>query len=400
MPAPAVIDRTYQIPEYALPGLQDKVTKLNQKVLKLGLEPLRLDVLGSKDEEDAQGFIHKTYEVKFVGKPPKLQGWEFVATLTHAPEGNIVRKIPGKTIPNHYLTAKPCCDHCKKDWIARRDTYIVKNDKGIYQQVGSSCLADFLHYADPYSYAAVADEMAYLPDQLGNIEAKGHMGEGGQGPGFYRVNTEKFLATTAAVVDKFGWLSRGDAYNKGGVSTADRVIDEMTGRSRDVQVTQAHKDEAKKALAMVQAVQPQNDYQHNLTTIAKASAFTLKEGAGFAASMLPYYRREIERQVARQHQAVIGKGSNFVGEIGERLYDIPVTVLSIKESEGSFGPSDIVRFLDEKGNVYVWFAVSGKTSQQFEVGKPFVISGTVKNHKEWQGNKETILSRVVIEEIR
>ncbi len=41
------------------------------------------------------------------------------------------------------------CDYCKKDWIVRRDTYIVKNDKGEIRQIGSNCLSDFLGHPNP-----------------------------------------------------------------------------------------------------------------------------------------------------------------------------------------------------------------------------------------------------------
>ena len=60
--------------------------------------------------------------------------------------------------------------------------------------------------------------------------------------------------------------------------------------------------------------------------------------------------------------------------------------------------------LDAKGNVYVWFAsgssaalinITGTGAQA--IGKTVVISGTVKDHKDYKGTKETILTRVKLE---
>ncbi len=391
----------YKIPESNIPKLQAKLAKLNQAALRIGMKPVTINTLGIQEIKDDKGFVHRIYEVHIDGEAPKLAGWTFVATLTHAPEGNIIRTTPNETVPKQYYTAPPCCDYCKKDWIQRRDTYIVKNEKGEYRQVGSNCLADFLGHPDPNSYAAVAEMMAYLDKDAEELEKED---TGPNSPAFDRADTEEYLTYVAATIDQEGWISGKQAYeNPGTISTAERALIQMEQRhtlrpNERVTITQKHKDEAKATLDHIRKTltSPTNEYQHNLKTFASSNAFTVREGKGFVASMIPFYRRDMEKAIAQQKQAVLTKDSLFVGNIGERLYDIHITVLGIHETEGAYGTTYIIRMLDEQGNVYTWFGV-GAAASMFERGKTYTISGTVKNHNEYKGRKETVLSRVKIE---
>lgn len=120
---------TYEIPEENLGRLEEKIAKLNKSAEKLGCKPIKLDVFNKVVHKNAEtGEVTVNYQVYVEGEAPKLKGWTFLGALTHAPEGNIVRLVPGKSVPESYRTSKPVCDYCKKDWIVRRDTYIVHCD--------------------------------------------------------------------------------------------------------------------------------------------------------------------------------------------------------------------------------------------------------------------------------
>ena len=58
---------------------------------------------------------------------------------------------------------------------------------------------------------------------------------------------------------------------------------------------------------------------------------------------------------------------------------------------GQWGPTTLVKFIDNDGNLLTWFA-SG--DRDYNVGEAGFITGTVKQHKEYQGIKETSVSRV------
>lgn len=82
--------------------------------------------------------------------------------------------------------------------------------------------------------------------------------------------------------------------------------------------------------------------------------------------------------------------SEWVGEIGKRLRDIPVTLLSMHGFEGRFGYSNVLKFVDENQNVYTWFTGA---EIGIEVGESCFLSGSVKDHSEYKGEKTTILTR-------
>lgn len=93
--------------------------------------------------------------------------------------------------------------------------------------------------------------------------------------------------------------------------------------------------------------------------------------------------------------------SEYLGEIGKRL-EIEVTLVDVVSWEvPSYTPwggeitKVLYKFEDASGNILVWFTTGfGLDAQQYQIGSIFKIKGTVKEHKEYQGNKQTVLQRV------
>lgn len=85
--------------------------------------------------------------------------------------------------------------------------------------------------------------------------------------------------------------------------------------------------------------------------------------------------------------------SDWVGEVGKRLHDIPVTLVSIYAFEGRYGLSQVVKFVDENQNILTWFT---SVEIKLEVGDSCFLSGTVKEHSEYKGERNTVLTRCKI----
>lgn len=83
--------------------------------------------------------------------------------------------------------------------------------------------------------------------------------------------------------------------------------------------------------------------------------------------------------------------SRWQGEIGDRLEKV-LTVTKVIPIEGYYGNSTMHIFSDSEENVYVW-TTAAKT---LEVGKTYVIRGTVKEHKSFKNIPQTILTRCAI----
>lgn len=384
--------KVFRIPEENLDYLYDKIAKLNGHAEKAGCVPVKLDIISIDQKTDADsGAVKFWYNVYVEGEAPKIKGWTFLGALTHAPEGNIIRLVPGKTVPQSYWTSPPKCDYCHKDWIVRRDTYILQNDKGEYKQVGGNCLADFLGHPDPFKYANYAEAYAGLDQEVTALEK-----ESSNVPTFTREDLKTFLAEVAAVIDQEGWVSRGAVYQgKGGLATADLALDHLHRKTaKRIYPSQKNLDEADKVISYMRVdLKPENDYQQNLKTLTSKDVFTVKEGSGIVASAVPYYRREMEKQIKQAQQAKVSAASTYIGTEGERLYDVHVTVIGQQLMDGGMYQSMLIRMIDDKGNILTWFGV-GQASSQMETGKDYTISATVKKHQEYKGTKQTLVTRV------
>ena len=94
--------------------------------------------------------------------------------------------------------------------------------------------------------------------------------------------------------------------------------------------------------------------------------------------------------------------SEYVGEVGQKItVDVTIDKISSFDTHYSYygGVSYIYRFKDEEGNIYIWKTSnsidkeSGDSLVPMGEGDKLTITGTVKEHKEYKGEKETILTR-------
>jgi RNA 3'-terminal phosphate cyclase len=82
--------------------------------------------------------------------------------------------------------------------------------------------------------------------------------------------------------------------------------------------------------------------------------------------------------------------SQFQGTIGEKI-TVTVTMKNFINIETRFGSKTIVIMEDEAKNVFKWFTSSSTFEAQ--IGDTVAIIGTVKEHEEYNGRKETVLIR-------
>ena len=83
--------------------------------------------------------------------------------------------------------------------------------------------------------------------------------------------------------------------------------------------------------------------------------------------------------------------STYQGKIGDRI-EKTLNVIKVIPIEGYYGNSTMHIFSDPEENIYVW-TTAAKT---LEVGKTYVIRGTVKEHNSFKNVPQTILTRCTI----
>jgi hypothetical protein len=90
--------------------------------------------------------------------------------------------------------------------------------------------------------------------------------------------------------------------------------------------------------------------------------------------------------------------SHYVGEVGKRLTDLRVKLVSIFGFNGAYGFSQVVKFVDAEGNIFKWFTAS---NIKFELNSTLLLAGTVKEQKldKYEDDAEvTILTRCKLKE--
>lgn len=109
-------------------------------------------------------------------------------------------------------------------------------------------------------------------------------------------------------------------------------------------------------------------------------------------------------EAAEKELAKNDSTSEWFGEVGKR-YDLELTYTGSHCWEASFGYHDSIQYLhkfrDEAGNEYAWKTGSSlgyysDTYRPVKEGEKVILKATVKEHGEYKGTKQTVLTRCKI----
>ena len=458
----AIESRIYTIPEENWQQLQDKIDKLRRRGEKLGKDkpdiivwaeinkPLILYKNGygevdysAKPQQIEPELINEKdhlvtgyrryYRIELVGTAPVVDGWKLVGVVEHTGDseiGNIIRDVPGESMPLEYRNATAYCEHCN---INRRrlETFVLRKtfetteetatdlvsigDKWI--KVGRNCLADFIR--DPNAADQICKWMEYLNDLASfcsDCEEDGFSG----GCAIVRLSPMTALEFTARLIRLDGWMSRTKAkelMEKGEqpksataniVQSAFFNAAQFWKKSERDPKHNAWLDKLKEtdpkdgelaaaALSWIKEKLPQKDelqdYMYNLLVVSSGDTIQEKH-LGIFCSLISTYRREmglLEQQKIRATQ------SNHVGIVDKR--DVFVcTLVSSQPFDSDYGTKYLCRF-DCDGNSLIWWS-STDAITDFNIGDKLEVKGTVKKHGEYKGWKQTELSRCKIRKIQ
>ena len=394
----------FSIYEGYIEALNKKVTRIRNKCAKYGCD-FHYEEVGEEFRTvknlNGEDVVARFVIVEAEGTAI-VNGWEMVASVEHTENGNIFSKaLTDVEIPEKYRTTQPICEHCNVN-RHRKHLFIVRNtETGEFRQVGKSCLMD-------YTNGMSAEFAAFMASCREVFErAVVYVPEGGSYEEYY--DTESVLRYGAEVVRHFGYVSSSEIY---ATSTKERtmlyyLVD--TGRiTHPVLVSEARKDMrsvgfdsdseqsvklAKDALEWIKTQEASSDYMHNLKVVTSLP-YTNSKRAGILVSLLPVYKKELARQAAikrKEEQLKRERKSEWVGEVGKRI-DIDVeSVISICSWSNSFDGYNVnttflYKIIDVNGNVFIW-----KTQKVLD--NVNAIKGTVKEHSDYKGIKQTVLTR-------
>lgn len=399
---------TVTIPKSSKEYLNKKIEKLNRKAAKLNCPLMILTFNNDHITEITHnpltgGRYHTPIKIEMCDATleyeiPMIAGYELIAKLDLFTGKNgdvvMVAAVPEKEVPSEYQNKTEIhCDHCGHNRRRNHSILIRHTETGEYKEVGSTCVKDFFGGNDPMGFMFYAE----LDFSGWCNKAADEFYGGGRWVHAYGLN--EVLNITSAVIARFGWTSKTIAYQNDMESTADLVWENLepsrdTFRNRrEILVTVEEKDReiAKEAIKYFDENENVNDYVLNCKKLIELD-YVPNRYMGYACSMVSSYLKTVEEKKNAEKQLP----SNWVGEIGERLKDIHVECIFSRVVSSYYGESVLYTFRDANGNIYKTF-YSGN-SWSVDDGESVLITGTVKKHDEWKGQKQTMLNRVAVKD--
>ena len=409
----------FTIPATDWADFQADIAKLNRRAVKLGAPEITVSVLRHEKvtrkhtiifdstTERSREYQCDALVIELTGEAPRLNGWEFLARVEYLSDGasvlfHTVPSSTGATVDDRFRALSPdTCEHCNKR-RRRTDTFIIRSvESGEQKQVGRQCLADFTGINDPRLIGAAASRL-HTYEQI-------HEGSEHCWRGYFenRCDTLEALTLTSAYITLYGWVSRAAEGSGIGQATAGLVnkhywfkADEhartvMAKALNEIETNPVHAQRAGEVVAWIKgwlAQHARSDYEKNLVTLV-VNDLTEAKHLGLVCSGVQAYLRHMEREAELSIKRKQLASSTHVGDVKQRLRNIAATITTARPMESVYGPSTLVKLVTVDGNVFTWFATGDRVVTP---GTAVVFDGTVKAHKERDGIKETVLTRVAL----
>ena len=394
------------VPEHLLERVEAIVAKANKRAVKLGVEGFKLIKGAPYDKEklDDRGrsYSPKLYMsmVPLTIEGPTIKapgGWSLAGRVDFEDGTTVVNSKPGTQLPVRYRSIKPTCEHCNSD-RQRNAVFVFGDGDGKYLQVGRQCLKDYLGH-DPAATLWAASEFGGIFEEIDDeIEQFGS--SGGRSS---MVNLEEVMTAAVWAVREYGFVSRKAADERGGVPTSSSVSDALFGKKEREEylkrVTPADGEKAKAVIAWVQAEwggkgDQASDYEHNGVELTSRVAVHTRR-VGLLTSLVSAYDRANEERVVREKRV-----NAWVGTVGERR-EFNTTFAGANSFDTAFGVMFVMRFdspeglLVYKGSTPDW-AIDANGGKALEAGDQIKFVGTVKEHADYKGTKQTMVSRCAV----
>lgn len=403
-------------------NLLEKVEKINKRFDKYNLPRIEVTVGENRHWEGiSYKFGQPFYSVSDVSDVVVYSNFEQtnIAGETVNFEGTTefieVGKEETKTVKtqnefiNDYLMNNSCvCDKCKKNIqrgkyiVFSKDVDEVKSREDFYI-FGTTCAKDFFPF-DVESYIdridkffnSITEEMAYDEDRV--CRGKEYL------------NMYEVAFAVGVVTNGFTAI-----YNK---ETTLDDISEFFFATIDKNPSKETKYFVEKTLSKyntpfdtLNAIEVARDY---FTNKKNPSSFDFNCKQVLSADKLPfkwlrmlctaiYFGNVGNKKLEKRNEELKEEAakSNYVGNDGDKFDKLELTFDSTFSFETAYGFTNLIKFLDKDGNVLVWYTQK-PTNELSSDGKPLnkgdkvILKGTIKGHKEYHSEKQTLITRCKI----
>lgn len=326
----------------------------------------------------------------------KFNGWTSLG-MVQRKDGIIQCYFDDASLIKQYKDTDFHCDHCNKK-VHRNSVVILENESGEQKVVGTSCVKEFTSGLDGKLIAEVNDYMNILntrSSELNNLmnSEDDTACEYFKNNGVQTYKVVDIVSAAKRIIDKYGYVSSGNVN-----ATWKYIMCEYDVHKVD--------EEAINALEWIKSLSEdeinKSSYLFNIRQIVDAEYCTGRH-FGFLASLIPSYSKsEYKRLLDTKNGNV--KTSEYIGNVGDKI-NVKVTHLNSYNYETQFGSSYIHLFVDDDGNIFKWstnskleFTVKDNNSNLsqwycLDKGATIQLTGKIKEHSEYRGQKQTVLTR-------
>lgn len=279
---------------------------------------------------------------------------------------------------DEWKTIKGHCDDCNDKYLRVRTVMLRDEDDGSYRQIGMSCLKRYLGIS-AYNVINNFRTVSQLVVDEPYIDEDSFPGG--------RV-TASYVKTVDYVASAIRQINIDGGYEKEG-KTAQKAFNYLLSDG-PIDISN-YINEAEEIVQYFRNIPDNNDLYDDAftrdTKVAISQDYTKVSGLIAYASLL--YMRLKDKE--EKHSAAV-KNSDYVGEKCERISGIKAKVISSNSFESRYGVSYVNTFEDlETHNQFVWFTSTATYSSGI-IGE--ITRATVKDHQEYNGIKQTVLTRV------
>lgn len=283
---------------------------------------------------------------------------------------NMVHLINGfEKAPKEWWTIAGHCDDCNDNYSRKKTVMLLNNETGNFRQIGTSCLKRYLGitcFNVIHNFMLVEElveeELAMYGDCLPSEKKY--------------VKTADLLGYVYTMYDAMGGYIKNTTIEKAwqaAISPDAAEIPEFAVERVNNTI---------KFFKNLNNEEELNDFARNVQT-AVLTEYTKCSGYIAYAPLLQ------EKLMAKQTKHEENLSSNYVGNIKDKI-TVDVTVISCTGFESQYGYMFVNTFQDANKNIFVW--ITGTKS--YDIGIQLKIMGTVKAHNEYNGVKQTVLTRV------
>lgn len=330
-----------------------------------------------------------------------------VAIKEQLQDNYFIRTVPkemlpeGVEVPIGFNTQSMCCDHCHTV-RNRNEVFLVYNtETEDYAQIGRTCLHDYLGM-DVSGWLARAEWILDIEDlySVAEMYSSSHKHHAARHLPF-----DTLFAYVYTHAGRHGFISKKKAMEDESVEATvhaairnyyDSKVGIRNSRQKENPPTPEEIGGARKLLEWFRTElleQPENRLfgddlmWQNLKNAYDSNMLPLKFTGLVGIPYACWLRHESNmiRMASR-------KVSQWVGEIGKKTTQ-RVKCVHKHLIDSNYGPVTVLKFVTPEGNVLCWFQSSGSTLVIQEEDE-LTIVGMVKEHKEYNNQKETVVKGV------